>query len=92
MSEAAAPAPDTAHETFPELDPKDFSFNSPKGWCPACRGHGRDDGRRSVRHCARRDVAPVLLVKDPPKKEVKDGERVLRAESAIAVAPAAPRS
>jgi hypothetical protein len=18
----------------------DFSFNSPKGWCPACRGHG----------------------------------------------------
>ncbi len=28
-------------ETFPELDPKDFSFNSPKGWCPVCRGHGR---------------------------------------------------
>ncbi len=28
-------------ESFPELDPKDFSFNSPRGWCPACRGHGR---------------------------------------------------
>ena len=28
-------------EAFPELDPKHFSFNSPKGWCPACRGHGR---------------------------------------------------
>jgi excinuclease ABC subunit A len=28
-------------ESFPELDPKHFSFNSPKGWCPACRGHGR---------------------------------------------------
>jgi excinuclease ABC subunit A len=28
-------------ETFPELDPKDFSFASPKGWCPVCRGHGR---------------------------------------------------
>ncbi len=28
-------------ETFPELDPKNFSFNSPRGWCPACRGHGR---------------------------------------------------
>ncbi|MBE2212589.1 MAG: excinuclease ABC subunit UvrA [Opitutaceae bacterium] len=27
-------------ESFPELDPKHFSFNSPKGWCPACRGHG----------------------------------------------------
>jgi excinuclease ABC subunit A len=28
-------------ETFPELDPKNFSINSPRGWCPACRGHGR---------------------------------------------------
>jgi len=28
-------------ESFPELDPKQFSFNSPRGWCPACRGHGR---------------------------------------------------
>ncbi|MFA5265214.1 MAG: excinuclease ABC subunit UvrA, partial [Opitutaceae bacterium] len=28
-------------ESFPELDPKHFSHNSPKGWCPTCRGHGR---------------------------------------------------
>ncbi|MDQ8200990.1 excinuclease ABC subunit UvrA [Pelagicoccus enzymogenes] len=28
-------------EALAELDPKDFSFNSHKGWCPACRGHGR---------------------------------------------------
>ncbi|MCH6257011.1 excinuclease ABC subunit UvrA [Puniceicoccaceae bacterium K14] len=28
-------------ESLPELDPKDFSFNSSKGWCPTCRGHGR---------------------------------------------------
>ncbi|MEO6568581.1 MAG: excinuclease ABC subunit UvrA, partial [Opitutaceae bacterium] len=28
-------------ESFPELDPKNFSFNSPRGWCLACRGHGR---------------------------------------------------
>lgn len=28
-------------ESFPELDPKDFSWNSPRGWCPVCRGHGR---------------------------------------------------
>ncbi|KXU34752.1 excinuclease ABC subunit A [Cephaloticoccus primus] len=27
-------------ESFPELDPKHFSFNSPRGWCPTCRGHG----------------------------------------------------
>jgi excinuclease ABC subunit A len=28
-------------ESFPELDPKDFSFNSSRGWCPTCRGYGR---------------------------------------------------
>ncbi len=28
-------------ESFPELDPKHFSFNSPRGWCPTCRGHGQ---------------------------------------------------
>lgn len=28
-------------EAFPELDPKHLSWNSPKGWCPLCHGHGR---------------------------------------------------
>ncbi len=28
-------------ESFPELDPKDFSFNSARGWCPRCRGYGK---------------------------------------------------
>ncbi len=28
-------------ESFPELDPKHFSHNSPRGWCATCRGHGR---------------------------------------------------
>lgn len=27
-------------EAFPELDPKHFSWNSPKGWCEECQGHG----------------------------------------------------
>jgi excinuclease ABC subunit A len=27
-------------EAFPDLDPKDFSWNAPRGWCPTCRGHG----------------------------------------------------
>lgn len=26
--------------SFEPLDPKDFSYNSPQGWCPACRGFG----------------------------------------------------
>jgi excinuclease ABC subunit A len=29
-------------ESFPEVDPKHLSWNSPRGWCPACRGHGRE--------------------------------------------------
>ncbi|HVU38857.1 MAG TPA: excinuclease ABC subunit UvrA [Opitutales bacterium] len=28
-------------EAYPELDPKHFSWNSARGWCPRCRGHGR---------------------------------------------------
>ena len=27
-------------ESFGPLDPKMFSYNSPQGWCPACRGFG----------------------------------------------------
>ena len=27
-------------QSFPELEPYTFSFNSPRGWCPVCRGHG----------------------------------------------------
>jgi excinuclease ABC subunit A len=27
-------------ESFGELDPKMFSYNSPRGWCPRCRGFG----------------------------------------------------
>ncbi|MEM1221481.1 MAG: excinuclease ABC subunit UvrA [Verrucomicrobiota bacterium] len=28
-------------EAFPALDPKHFSWNSPRGWCPTCRGYGQ---------------------------------------------------
>ncbi len=28
-------------ESFPELEPKDFSWNSPRGWCEFCHGHGK---------------------------------------------------
>ena len=29
--------------SFPELDPRLFSFNSRHGWCPTCEGTGRED-------------------------------------------------
>ena len=28
-------------QAYPELDPKNLSWNSMRGWCPRCRGHGR---------------------------------------------------
>ena len=28
-------------ESFPDLDPKDFSWNAPRGWCPTCHGYGQ---------------------------------------------------
>lgn len=31
----------SCHESFARLEPSTFSFNSPRGWCPKCRGHGR---------------------------------------------------
>ncbi|MDX1680390.1 MAG: excinuclease ABC subunit A, partial [Akkermansiaceae bacterium] len=30
----------SCHESYDDLDPRLFSFNSPHGWCPQCRGHG----------------------------------------------------
>jgi len=32
--------PDTGM-AFPELDPKHFSWNSSRGWCPTCHGYGK---------------------------------------------------
>ena len=31
----------SCNTSFDDLDPRLFSFNSPHGWCPECRGHGR---------------------------------------------------
>ena len=44
--------PDTG-QAYPELDPKHFSWNSSKGWCPECNGNGdiwrKRDGRSAHR-------------------------------------------
>ncbi|NBB79927.1 MAG: excinuclease ABC subunit A [Verrucomicrobia bacterium] len=46
----------TTGEAFPELDPKHFSWNSPRGWCPTCRGYGQlfdwmsDEAESTVDH------------------------------------------
>ncbi|MDD3180628.1 MAG: excinuclease ABC subunit UvrA [Opitutaceae bacterium] len=82
-------------ESFPELDPKHFSFNSPRGWCPACRGHGRiyDWMRPATGEEAEElppEVADALRVFDPDNPEadgqpcpVCHGERLNRVARAV---------
>jgi excinuclease ABC subunit A len=36
----------SCQRSFDDLDPRLFSFNSPHGWCPQCRGHGQIPKRR----------------------------------------------
>jgi excinuclease ABC subunit A len=43
------------NKSYEELDPRLFSFNSPHGWCPGCRGHGRVPKRRQHLDTARFD-------------------------------------
>ncbi|MEX1116911.1 MAG: excinuclease ABC subunit UvrA, partial [Akkermansiaceae bacterium] len=45
----------SCNQSFEELDPRLFSFNSPHGWCPECRGHGRVPKRRQYLDTARFD-------------------------------------
>ena len=40
--------------SFEPLNPHNFSFNSPLGWCPACEGLGVQNGAN-----------PALLIRDP---------------------------
>lgn len=44
--------------SFEELDPRLFSFNSPHGWCPECRGFGVTVARRP--EADRRDDVSLL--------------------------------
>jgi excinuclease ABC subunit A len=66
--------------SFPELEPSTFSFNSPRGWCPTCRGHGfvssvkmKDDETLSL--------AEAELLYD------RDVERKLKDSTQISICP-----
>ncbi len=52
-SQPAFLACDRCGRSFERLTPHNFSFNSPLGWCPACRGLGDPDRCQSGRAAAR---------------------------------------
>ncbi|MGC4015774.1 MAG: excinuclease ABC subunit UvrA [Luteolibacter sp.] len=54
-SEASCPS---CHKSYDDLDPRLFSFNSPHGWCPDCRGHGLVPKRRRHLDTSRFDSVP----------------------------------
>lgn len=44
----------TTGQSFPELDPHHFSFNSPRGWCLTCRGYGSVAATKSKKKSKRK--------------------------------------
>jgi len=44
------------NRSFEALDPKNFSYNSPQGWCPTCRGFGETFYLPEVERGARADA------------------------------------
>ena len=48
--------------SFPELEPRQFSFNSPFGVCPDCNGLG-----------TRKEVNPDLILGDPDHRHPRGG-------------------
>jgi excinuclease ABC subunit A len=67
----------SCNTSFEELDPRLFSFNSPHGWCPDCRGHGRIPKRRQHLDTARFDsVLEAEIDADRAIERMDDAELV----------------
>ncbi len=60
-------------ESFAEPEPSTFSFNSPRGWCPVCLGHGQVSSARR---------------KDKPEEKLSELERELRYDQEVEKAAA----
>ncbi len=67
----------SCNRSFEELDPRLFSFNSPHGWCPECRGHGRVPKRRHHLDLSRFDsVLEAEIDADRAIERMEDNELV----------------
>ncbi len=55
-------------ESYAEPEPSSFSFNSPRGWCPVCVGHG---------------LVSTARRKDKPEEKLSELERELRYEQEV---------
>jgi excinuclease ABC subunit A len=74
---------DSCGRSFDHLNPHNFSFNSPLGWCPSCEGLGVQQG-----------ASPALLIRDATRSlragalaawpDLEDNPQFLRFAEAIA--------
>jgi len=72
--EASCPC---CRRSFDDLDPRLFSFNSPHGWCPGCRGHGLVPKKRRVLDTSKFDsVLEAELDADRAIERMDDEELV----------------
>ncbi len=64
-------------ESFAEPEPSTFSFNSPRGWCPTCMGHGHVSAAKMIDKPEEKlsELERELLYdRDVEKKAEKDNE------------------
>jgi len=67
----------SCNTSFDDLDPRLFSFNSPHGWCPECRGHGRVPKRAQRLDTARFDsVLEAEIDADRALSRMDDSELI----------------
>ncbi|TAG08294.1 MAG: excinuclease ABC subunit A, partial [Verrucomicrobia bacterium] len=64
-------------QSFEDLDPRLFSFNSPHGWCPTCRGHGRIPKRHQLLDLTKfNSVLEAEIVADHAISRMDDSELI----------------
>ncbi|MFN0127982.1 MAG: excinuclease ABC subunit UvrA, partial [Verrucomicrobiales bacterium] len=71
-SEMSCPECGTA---FEPLDPRLFSFNSPHGWCSACRGFGTVPGRLDITPSHPDESMLEAELRDEMRSTEEDGDR-----------------
>jgi excinuclease ABC subunit A len=65
----------SCQRSFENLDPRLFSFNSPHGWCPKCRGHGQIPKRRFLLDASRYEsVLEAEIAADRILERMEDEE------------------
>lgn len=68
-------------EAFDEPEPRLFSYNSPHGWCPVCRGHG------VIKPGLRIDLEKTDSVLEAELRFDKEVERASEEENVIRICP-----